>query len=114
MKAYAVALTSVLLYAPAVAGPSITIAAMAPLSSGGYQPRTTIVSYDDLDPNTAQGAAALLDRIDAAARSVCGERSGSLANGERARAFAACRNRAVTDAVKAVGLTQQAAPAMAR
>ena len=102
-----VALTSALFFAPALAGTTVTILGMAPLSSGGYQPRSATVSYSDLDITSAQGSAALLARLDAASRMVCGERSGSLANGERARVFAVCRSRAIADAVKAAGLEPQ-------
>ena len=103
----AAVLTSALFFAPALAGNSVTIAAMAPMSSGGYQPRSATVFYGDLDPATAQGSAALIDRIDAASRMVCGERTGPLMSGDRARAFADCRARATAEAVRAAGLAPQ-------
>ncbi|MDR3526552.1 MAG: UrcA family protein, partial [Rhizomicrobium sp.] len=74
-------------------------------SSGGYQPRSATVSYGDLDVTSAQGSAALVNRIDAASRAVCGERTGPMMAGDRARDFAACRSAAIADALRNVGLT---------
>lgn len=56
---------------------------------------TKTVSFRDLDISTSTGAAALYDRITAAARQVC--RDTDFAS------IHACRARAVDDAVKGVG-----------
>jgi UrcA family protein len=93
------------LFVPALAeGHSVLVSGLAPMHSGGYQIKTIKVTYDDLDATTAHGAEALLDRITAAARMVCGERSGFLMNGERAKEFAACRSRATAQAVESLGM----------
>jgi len=64
------------------------------------------VSYAGLDLGTAQGAAALLDRIDAAARVVCGEKAGRKMNETRTKLFDNCLARTTADAVKAVNVPQ--------
>lgn len=108
----AAALAAVL-FVPAMAQPaSITVSASAPTDSGLYQVKAVKVTLADVDLGTAQGAAALLDRIDAAARLVCGERAGHTMNESRAKIFATCRARAVRYAVQDVDapqLTQLAA-----
>jgi UrcA family protein len=56
---------------------------------------TKTVSFRDLDLSTAQGAQALYDRIEAAAREVC--------RGTELEDNNACRARAIDDAVSYVG-----------
>ncbi|HEY3518465.1 MAG TPA: UrcA family protein [Gammaproteobacteria bacterium] len=56
---------------------------------------TKTVRFRDLDLSTAQGARALYDRIESAAREVC--------RGTEFAQFDACRARAIEDAVKYVG-----------
>jgi UrcA family protein len=56
---------------------------------------TKTVSFRDLDLSTAQGAQALYDRLDAAAREVC--------RGTEFADFDVCRARAIDDAVNLVG-----------
>jgi UrcA family protein len=103
------------LFVPALAeGHAVVVSGLAPMHNGGYQVKTVKVAYDDLDPSAAQGAAALLDRIAAAARMVCGERSGFLMSGDRAKEFTSCRARATADAVKAAGLPDLARIAATR
>ena len=98
---------------PALAGgPAVTVSGYAPLNAGGYQMKTFVVAYGDLELSTPQGAAMLLDRIQNASRVVCGERAILPMSGERKREFAACQTRAIATAVQAVNapaLTQIAA-----
>ncbi|GAA0584807.1 UrcA family protein [Rhizomicrobium electricum] len=115
----AAALTAALsvpaLSVPALAeGHSVLVSGLAPMHAGGYQLKTIKVTYDDIDATTAHGAKALLDRIAAAARIVCGERSGFLMNGERAKEFAACRARATAQAVESLGMPDLAKIAATR
>lgn len=92
------------LFVPALAADtSVIVSAMAPTSSGGYQPKSVQITFGDLDISTGQGAATLLDRIRVAARAVCGERNGQLMNSERAKDLAACQAGATRAAVKTVG-----------
>jgi UrcA family protein len=56
---------------------------------------TKTVSFQDLDLSTSQGAQALYDRIETAARDVC--------RGAEFTEARACRARAIDDAVKNVG-----------
>jgi UrcA family protein len=115
LSAGAAALVTTLLFVPATAqSASITIAASAPVTSVSslYQVNKTSVSLDGVDLKTASGAATLLERIDTAARKVCGERPGETMNAARAKVFATCRARTVHYAVKeldAPALTQLAA-----
>lgn len=103
------------LFVPALAdGHAVAVSGLAPMHNGGYQVKTVKVTYDDLDTATPGGAATLLDRITAAARLVCGERSGFLMNGDRAKEFAVCRDRAVANAVEVVGVPDLAKIAAAR
>jgi UrcA family protein len=102
------------LFIPALAeGQSVAVSGLAPMQNGGYQVKTVKVTYDDLDTATPGGAAALLDRITAAARVVCGERSGLMANSARP-AFDKCRARAAAKAVEAAGIPELAKIAAAR
>ena len=109
----AIALTAVLSFVPAVAGPaSIVVSASAPTDSGINQMKAMTVAFGDLDVATSQGATTLFDRIDAASRVVCGERQGKTMGWSRAKVFASCRAQTTAAAVKAVGapqLTQLAA-----
>ena len=102
-----------ILSVPAMAQPaSITVSAAAPTDSGVYQVKAVSVQVADVDLGTAQGAAALLDRIDTASRAVCGERAGRTMSDKRAKQFAACRLHTTASAVQAVNaptLTQFAA-----
>ena len=74
-------------------------ALVAPASAAQHQTMQT-VSYADLDLDDEAGATRMIMRIDHAARSVCGDRSGTMTLAER-RAIRACRTeseqRAVTD-----------------
>jgi UrcA family protein len=112
-RTLSVAALAAVLFVPAMAQPaSITVSASAPTGSGLYQQKAVSVQVADADLGTAQGAAALLDRINAASRVVCGERAGQTMNTARAKLFAACQARTVTAAVQAVNapaLTQLAA-----
>lgn len=95
----------VALTVPALAGGgAVVVTGMAPLGNGGYQYKTATVAFADLDIASAPGAAALLDRIAAASRVVCGERSGTPMNGERKRELALCAARATKQAVEAVNV----------
>ncbi len=108
----AAALAAVL-FVPAMAQPAfLTVSATAPTGSGLYQKKAINVPFADVDLGTPQGAAALLDRIDAASRAVCGERADRPMDVVRARVFAACHKQTVAAAVEAVNapvLTQFAA-----
>lgn len=108
MKYFQIAvIAAVLSCAPALAdGASITVSGYAPLSSGGYQKMAAKVAYSDLDLTSAQGSATLFDRINAAARAVCGEQTGLRVNAGRARDYADCRAHAVAAAVKAVDVPE--------
>jgi UrcA family protein len=114
MKRFTLAmLLTAALAAPALAGgPAVTVAGYAPMNAGGYQMRTVTIAYGDLDLSGAPGAAMLLDRIQNAARVVCGERAILPMSGERKREFAACQAHTVALAVQQVNaptLTQVAA-----
>jgi UrcA family protein len=103
---------SALMFVPAMAQ-SLTVTGSAPAQGGGVdQVWAKKVSYADLDLGTTQGATTLLNRIDVAARAVCGEREGYTMNAARAKAFAKCYARTMHYAVKEVDapqLTQLAA-----
>jgi hypothetical protein len=102
------------LFVPALAeGHSVLVSGMAPMHNGGYQLKTVKVTYD-LDPATPQGAEALLNRINVAARLVCGERSGLSMTSERSKEFDACRARAAAQAVEAAGVPDLAKIAATR
>ena len=109
----AITLATALSFIPATAGEgSVTVTASVPERSGTYQVKAVTVAYGDLDVTKADGAAALLDRIDRASRVVCGERAGSTMTEERTKIFDACRARATRYAVMTVDapqLTQVAA-----
>jgi UrcA family protein len=97
------AIAFVALTVPALAGgTSVVVTGTAPMGNGGYQSKSAAVTFTDLDIATAPGAAALLDRIAAASRVVCGERSGTPMNGERQRELAQCAARATKQAVEAI------------
>lgn len=101
------ALATALSFASAWAGPAaITVSASAPTDSGVFQVKAVNVTVADVDLGTAQGAAALFDRIDAASRVVCGERQGRTMNDKRAKLFATCRVQTVKQAVLAVNAPQ--------
>jgi UrcA family protein len=109
LSAAAVALFA-LMSVPAVAQ-SITVTASEPSLMGFYEVKSVPVSLDGLDLNSAVGAATVLDRIDAAARLVCGERADRTINARLAKLVATCEARAVHYAVKeldAPALTQLA------
>lgn len=108
------AVVAAALFIPALAeGHSVLVSGMAPMHNGGYQLKTVKVTYD-LDPTTAHGAEALLERIAAAARLVCGERSSMIMNSERTKEFDACRARAAAQAVETVGVPDLAKIAVTR
>jgi UrcA family protein len=112
LSASAAFVMTALMFAPAMAQ-SVTVSGSAPVASGSvYQLKEVRVSLDGIDLGTSQGAAAVFDRIDAAARVVCGERAGVAMNLARTRIFETCHERAVRYAVQAVdvpALTQIAA-----
>lgn len=110
----AIALTAVLSIPALAEGHSVVVSGMAPMHNGGYQLKAVRVIYDDLDPATPLGAEALLDRINAAARVVCGERSGFVMNSERTKDLVACRTRAKAQAVEAIGVPDVARIAATR
>jgi UrcA family protein len=102
----AAVMISALMFVPAMAQ-SLTVTGSAPAEAGGMdQVWAKKISYADLDLGTAQGATTLFNRIDAAARSVCGERDGLTMNAARAKAFAKCYARTVHYAVKEVDAPQ--------
>lgn len=85
---------------PAFADPaSVAVRGSAPLSSGIYTTRQTMVSYGDLDTATADGAAALVARLKAASEAVCGKPFGA-----NAGKVTACREQALKMALKDTGL----------
>jgi UrcA family protein len=110
--AAAVTITA-LMFVPAMAQ-SVTVAASAAAPSGNYQARAATVSLAGVDLGSSQGAATALDRIDAAARVVCGERVGVPMSLARARVFAACRTRTTTNAVQTIDAPQLTMLAAAR
>jgi len=109
----AVTLATALSFIPASAGEaSVTVTASAPARSGEMQVKGVAVAYGDLDITKAEGAAALLDRIEHASRLVCGERAGYTMDGPRTKIFDTCRARTTHYAVMTVDapqLTQLAA-----
>lgn len=110
LSASAAVVITALMFVPAMAQ-SVTVTGSAPTPSGSaYQVKEVRVSLDGIDLGTTQGATTVFDRINAAARAVCGEQS--VMNAARARAFETCRSRAVRYAVQQVdapALTQLAA-----
>jgi UrcA family protein len=80
--------------------PALAVAAIVaslPVHAQQADTRTMTVRYADLDLATADGAAALRQRIERAATNVCGPFDiRSLADGDR---FAACRAKAVEGAL---------------
>ncbi len=66
-------------------------------------PPTVAVSYADLDLNTTAGAAALVQRLDKAARLSCGGATLNKVDLPRLQAFNSCRQAAVSEAVAKVG-----------
>ena len=97
------ALAAVLSLAPAGAeNPSVTVSASAPTPSGFYSVQAVKVPYGDIDLTTEQGAAALLERLNLAARLACNEERGVAQWPNLAKAFAHCHATAVMYAVKAV------------
>ena len=109
----AIAFVAALSFVPASAGDaSVTVTGSAPARSGVYQLKAVNVVYSDLDVTKAEGAAALLDRIEHASRVVCGERAGFTMDSMRTKIFDTCRARATHYAamtVDAPQLTQLAA-----
>jgi UrcA family protein len=104
MKRILIAALAILSFVPAFAeGKFVTVSGYAPLGMGGYQAQAVKVAYGDLDTTSAAGAAALLDRINQAARLACGERMYRPANLEHNTAYAKCRSQAVAHAVESVG-----------
>lgn len=111
LSASAAVVMTALMFVPAMAQ-SITITGSAPSQTGYQEVRAMKVSTADVDLNTAQGATTLFDRIDAAARAVCGESADM--SPARAKVFATCRARAVHYAVKEVDAPQLTQFAAAR
>jgi UrcA family protein len=60
--------------------------------------RKAVVPYSDIDPMSPRGAAALLQRIEAAADAVCGGRANAVSKREK-DGYADCRSIAVAVAV---------------
>lgn len=100
-------------FVAAAASPtSVTVTGSVAYKTGYREVRAVAVSLEGADLATAAGARALLDRIDTAARTVCGEKAGVLPVSIAPSAFATCRTRAVHYAVQTVDapqLTQLAA-----
>jgi UrcA family protein len=95
-----VALIAALSSIPAVAeSASVRVVGNAPNAHGVNQLLATTVQYGDLDISTSSGAAALLDRIEAASVSACG---GPAVPERFANKVATCRKRAVAAAVYVV------------
>lgn len=86
------------------ASASIRVEGTAPLPSGMYQARSLSVSYDDLDVASADGAAALYQRLEAATHVVCGEKLARHMTDELEKKYAACRANAMSHAVAEVNL----------
>jgi|GEM_PF-683690 len=96
----AVAVTAGAWAAPA----SIRVEGTTPLPSGVYQVRGVSVSFDDLDVSSSEGAAMLYQRLDAAARMVCGEKLALHVTSALEKKRATCRTQALSQAVAAVNL----------
>jgi UrcA family protein len=95
------------------AGTSVTVSGLAPTMNGEQIKKQTVVKYADLNPADKAGAAALLARIQAASLAVCTDartRSSLLV----ADKVAACRAKAVAQAVKDVDTPEIAAAAEAK
>lgn len=93
-------------FAAAASAASITVTGSVANKSGIREVRAVAVSLDDADLATAAGAQTLFDRIDRAARAVCGETAGKPSDKIAPSAFATCRNRAVHYAVKEIDAPQ--------
>lgn len=111
LSASAAVVMTALMFVPAMAQ-SITITGSAPSQTGYQEVRALKISLADIDLNSAQGATMLFDRIDAAARKVCGESADM--SPARAKVFDTCRTRAVHYAVKEVDAPQLTQLAAAR
>jgi len=111
----AFAFVTALSFVPALANEAaVSVSASAPTASGDYRVLRMTVAYGDLDVTKADGAAALLDRIERASRVVCGERAGYTMSDARTRLFNTCRARATHYAVDAVAMPQLTQIAAAR
>lgn len=111
LSAIAAVVVTALIFSPALAE-SIAVSASAAAPSGAYLAKKAKVSLDGLDLQTAQGAAIVLDRIDAAAKVVCAQRTSYRMDAHRARVFNECRTFATREAVATLNssvLTQLAA-----
>jgi UrcA family protein len=79
---------------------SVDVIVVAPTASGTPMVLKTVVLYGDLDPTTAAGASALLDRIRTAATRACTKRKDRESPRVPAEHYAACVQRGVADAVR--------------
>jgi UrcA family protein len=97
------ALSAVLICGSALAETaSVRVEGTVQMSSGGYQILATTVQYGDLDLSTNSGAAALLQRIEAASQRICSGKSGQVIDARAERQIAACQKEAVEFAVSRV------------
>jgi UrcA family protein len=86
---------------PALAGVSLAALAIAPNAARAQSSQDSAsvrISYADLNLSSPQDARKMMDRIESAARFVCGDSSSSVDLSERARE-GACVDAAVSDAV---------------
>jgi len=90
------------LLVPAVAASAaVEVMAFTPTLGGGTVTKLTVVKYDDLNPADAAGAAALFERINAAASRLCTSNLGGN-NALISDEVEKCRIKAVKRAVKDV------------
>lgn len=83
----------------------VTIAVPATAQTGGYEPATSEVRYDDLNLSTTEGQASFETRIASAVRKVCGVSSGRTELRE-SQAQKRCASKARGEALAAAKMVQ--------
>lgn len=86
---------------------AIKISAAAPGPGGFFQTKMAVVSYGDLDPTTAEGAARLHERVVAAAKAVCGEGSRFVKSDADAKRVGVCIQQTTEEGFREIGLLQK-------
>jgi len=85
------------LFASAAAAASVEVSGLTPTLGGAVVEKRVNVKFDDLNPNDAQGAAALFQRLTQVASKLCASNSNAELLADR---IEKCRAKAVRQAVK--------------
>lgn len=97
-SAFAILVSALVLPGLAAAAPAVVkLQAASPV--GSRLARVISISYDDRELATAEGAAALYQRIEAASRIVCGEQDVTRHDAETDKKLVTCRQRAIRYAI---------------